>query len=313
MILCARSTFNSTPGRHKSVHAMCMESDIAGGNYEPFWVGFPLSDIHRCISPDILHQLYQGVLKHLIGWVQTVIGEEELDHRISPLPPACGVRHFKKGISTLAQVTGTERKHIARILLCCLVGKIDSEGVIACRSLLNFIHLAQYPFHDEETLGYLQTELDTWHQYRSYFLQTAIQENFNIPKFHSLLHYVNAIRWLGTTDNYNTELFECLHIDFAKEGWRASNKCDHFPQMVKWLSRQEKVASYDFYRSWLDGTQRDDDDDDNEEEGDELQEKSEDIAVEVARKKCPQDYSPQVIKGRMILSKHPAEPKKSLG
>lgn len=97
-ILHARSTFNSKNGRHKSVHAICMDSDIAGGNYEPFWVGFPLVDIHRCIAPDILHQLYQGVLKHLIEWVQTVVGEDELDQRVCALPPAHGVRHFKNGI-----------------------------------------------------------------------------------------------------------------------------------------------------------------------------------------------------------------------
>ncbi|KIK49783.1 hypothetical protein GYMLUDRAFT_106209, partial [Collybiopsis luxurians FD-317 M1] len=50
------------------VHALCMESDVAGGKYDPFWVGFPLVDINRCIAPDILHQLYQGVLKHLVSW-----------------------------------------------------------------------------------------------------------------------------------------------------------------------------------------------------------------------------------------------------
>lgn len=316
VILHARSTYNSAHGRHKSVHTMCMESDIAGGNYEPFWVGFPLADIHRCITPDILHQLYQGVLKHLIGWVQTVVGEEELDSRVSTLPPACGVRHFKNGISALAQVTGTERKHIARILLSCLVGKIESKGIVACRSLLNFIHLAQYPSHDEETLGYLQKELDTWHQCRSYFIQDGVREHFNIPKFHSLLHYADSIRWLGTTDNYNTELFERLHIDFAKEGWRASNKRDHFPQMVKWLSRQEKIASYDFYQSWLDEVQRNEVD--LEEARDELHESDPDpsraIEVEIVRRNVTAaNGATQILKGQLILSKHPAEAKKSLG
>jgi hypothetical protein len=157
-----------------TIYARCMESNVAGGRYEPFWVGFPLVDIHRSIAPDILHQLYQGVLKHLIWWVQEVMGEEELDARIRLLPPACGVRQFDKGISALSQVSGTERKHIARILLGCLVGKIDSRGITACRSLLHFINLAQYPSHDQDTLGYMQEELDTWHKYRSYFIDNGI-------------------------------------------------------------------------------------------------------------------------------------------
>ncbi|KAF5344499.1 hypothetical protein D9757_015048 [Collybiopsis confluens] len=232
------------------IHSLTMEEDVAGGNFDPFWVGFPLTDIHRCISPDVLHQLYLGVLKHLLYWVQELVGEAELDKRIQALPVSFGVRHFGKGISSLAQASGTEYKHIARILLACLVGKVNAKGLTAIRSLLSFIQLAQYPSHDQETLNYMKTDLDTWHKNRSYFIQEGLREDFNIPKFHSMLHYIDSIRWLGTTDNYNTEYFERLHIDFAKEGWRASNKRDHFPQMIKWLSRREKVASFDFYQSW---------------------------------------------------------------
>ncbi|KIK69409.1 hypothetical protein GYMLUDRAFT_152286, partial [Collybiopsis luxurians FD-317 M1] len=158
------------------------------------------------------------------------------------LPPASGVHNFRNGISGLSQVSSTEWKHISRILLSCLVGKIDPRGIIACQSILHFIHLAQYSSHDKKTLSYMQQELETWNKNCNFFIQNGVQDDFNIPKFHSLQHYIDSIHWLGATDNYNTEMFECLHIDFAKEGWRASNKCDHFPQMVKWLARQEKIA-----------------------------------------------------------------------
>jgi hypothetical protein len=55
------------------------------------------------------------------------------------------------------------------------------------------------------------------------------QDDLNIPKFHSLDHYIQSIKLLGTTDNYNMEAFEHLHIDFAKEGWWASNTHNAFP------------------------------------------------------------------------------------
>ncbi|KAJ3765101.1 hypothetical protein FB446DRAFT_655722 [Lentinula raphanica] len=227
-----------------------MEDNIVGGNYEPFWAGFPLTDINRCMAPDVLHQLYQGVFKHLVTWVQKVVGEEELDERIKRLPPAPGVRHFPKGISNLAQVSGTERKHVSRILLACLNGKMDPRGITACRSILHFIQLAQYTSHDKETLQYMKNELSTWHQNRQYFIDEGVRPHFDIPKFHSLLHYVDSIRWIGSTDNSNTEAFERLHIDLAKEGWRASNKRDYFPQMISFISRREKVSAFDFHKSW---------------------------------------------------------------
>jgi hypothetical protein len=54
----------------------------------------------------------------------------------------------------------------------------------------------------------LENALNLFHQHRDYFLQVGMRENFNIPKFHSLLHYVDSIKGFGTTNNYNTEMFE---------------------------------------------------------------------------------------------------------
>lgn len=85
--------------RATKVHSICMEDDVAGGTFKPFWMDFPLCEIHGTISPDVLHQLYQGVLKHFICWIQSAMTEEEFDIRLHSLPPSFGVRHFAGGIS----------------------------------------------------------------------------------------------------------------------------------------------------------------------------------------------------------------------
>ncbi|KAF9037930.1 hypothetical protein BJ165DRAFT_1416773 [Panaeolus papilionaceus] len=182
-----------------------MEKDVSAQVETPFWKDLPLCEIHRAITPDILHQLYQGVFKHLISWCLK-ISPTVLDQRIAMLPPSFGVRHFKSGFSILSQITGTERKNMAKVLLGCLVGIIPRDGLAAITD---------------------------------YFIRLGCREHFNIPKFHSLLHYVESIKTFGTTDNYNTEMFERLHIDYAKNGWRASNKRNAFPQMIQYLTRQE--------------------------------------------------------------------------
>jgi Plavaka transposase/Domain of unknown function (DUF6830) len=232
-------------------HSYCMSKDVAGNVYQPFWDGFPLCDIHRSITPDVLHQLYQGVFKHLVNWCQRILTPQELDRRIRALPPGYGLRPFKNGIFAMSQISGTERKNMAKILLGCLVGCMPAQGIAAVTALLDFIYLAQYPAHDPVTLEYLQDALDRFHENREYFIITGVRQSFNIPKFHSLLHYIEAIELFGTTDNYNTEMFERLHIDFAKHGWRASNQRDEFPQMIRWLSRQEKVTSFEFHQKSL--------------------------------------------------------------
>lgn len=93
--------------------------------------------------------------------------------------------------------------------------------------------------------------LKTWHASKDSFIQMGVHNDLNTPKFHSLQHYIESIRFFGTTDNYNTEMFERLHIDFAKKGWRASNKRDEFPQMTRWLSRQENIHSFNRELSWI--------------------------------------------------------------
>ncbi|KAJ7724699.1 hypothetical protein B0H14DRAFT_3169741 [Mycena olivaceomarginata] len=101
------------------------------------------------------------------------------------------------------------------------------------------------------TLSSMRSALAVYHADRDYFITATVREDLNIPKFHSLLHYVESIEFFGTTDNYNTEMFKHLHIDFAKNGWRASNRRDEFPQMITWLGRQKKISLFSAYLAWL--------------------------------------------------------------
>lgn len=231
----------TSAGSHNTFHDACMAQDVAGGVYVPFWKNLPFTDIHKCVTPDILHQIYQGIFKHIVAWCQIIVPSKELDARISRLPFGQGLRWFKNGISDLSQVSGSERKNMAKILLGCVHDLLPPEGVNAVRYLLDFIYLAQYSTHNTETLSSLTDALNNFHKNKDYFIKIGIHPDLHIPKLHSLSHYVESIELFGTTDNYNTEMFERLHIDFAKLGWRSSNQRDEFPQMIRWLSRQEKI------------------------------------------------------------------------
>jgi len=45
----------------------------------PFWATLPLADIFISITPDILHQMLQGVMKHLIGWLTNIFGPSAIN------------------------------------------------------------------------------------------------------------------------------------------------------------------------------------------------------------------------------------------
>ena len=92
-----------------------------------------------------------------------MITEQEMDRQLHLLPPAYGVHHFKNGISALSQISGQERKDMAKVLLGCLVDtEIPTAVLRSTKALLDFIYLAQYPSHDNTTLGYMEDALNAF-------------------------------------------------------------------------------------------------------------------------------------------------------
>lgn len=87
----------------------------------PFWQNLPHCHIFRCITPDILHQLYQGMIKYLVAWLKSAYSKAELDARCCKLSPNHQVRYFFKGITHLNRLTDKEHNDIARILLGLII------------------------------------------------------------------------------------------------------------------------------------------------------------------------------------------------
>ena len=117
-----------------------------------------------------------------------------------------------------------DHKQLQRVFVTALVGTTPNSDVIwASRALLDFIYLAQYHSHTDMTLQALQDALNDFHALKDVFVGLGCRQHFNIPKLHSLIHYVKSIRLFGSLNGFNTENLERLHIDYAKKAYAVTN------------------------------------------------------------------------------------------
>jgi hypothetical protein len=248
-------TYLLADGNVTTFHHACHNAGLKP-IFHPFWETFPLADIFVSITPDILHQMLQGMVKHLIRWLIGIFGPTAIDARCKAIPPNHNIMLFTKGIASLSRVSGQEHKKMCSILLGLIInlpvpGGWDSSRIVrAVRALLDFLFIAQFQSHTSQTIYHLQQSLSTFHENKAVFSDIGVRQHFNLPKLHSLLHYAASIRLFGTTDNYNTEQSERLHIDLAKDAYRATNHKDEYSQMTIWLERREKVQQHAVFLDW---------------------------------------------------------------
>ncbi|KAJ6458500.1 hypothetical protein C8R45DRAFT_757736, partial [Mycena sanguinolenta] len=120
----------------------------------------------------------------------------------------------------------------------------------AIRGALDFLYLSQYPPHSSETLSLLNKAQEMFHANKEIFIDLGIRADFNFPKLHNLCHYLMTIKLFGTTDNYNTEYTEHLHIDLVKDAYHPTNRKDEYTQMTLWLEQKEKILQHKKFLLW---------------------------------------------------------------
>ncbi len=230
---------------------------------ERLWPGF---DRYRIVAPDMLHQLHLSLFKHyLIPWIMELLKQsnkerpvhvklsltDEFDRRLAAIPRFQGLRALPDGrFSALSQLTGKEYRKIAKIFIPAVAPLLihHPKHLEAIRAGIDFMMLASYESHTESTISYLQKALLKFDKLKWVFKEQRLGCNgqeighFNIPKLHSLTHYLSWIKEMGTLDGVNTSLTETLHKG-VKEAYRSSNKVDYVAQMCFWDDRRLSVET----------------------------------------------------------------------
>jgi len=129
--------------------------------------------------------------------------------------------------------------------------------VQAIRAFLEFCYIARRDIHDTDTLKALDDSLQRFHHHREIFRLSGVRDSFNLPRQHSLVHYVKLIRAFGAPNGLCSSITESKHIKAVKELWRRSNRFEALRQILLTNQRLDKLAAarVDFAeRGMLQGT-----------------------------------------------------------
>ena len=92
-------------------------------------------------------------------------------------------------------MTGTEHDQISRFLLGLIIdirlpnNMSPVHLLCAVRGILDFLYLARYPVHTNETLDLLDAALKRFHDNKDIFIDLGVRADFNFPKAHFTGHY----------------------------------------------------------------------------------------------------------------------------
>jgi hypothetical protein len=160
-------------------HLVCHEAGLKPISC-PFRANLSFSDIFISVTPDILHQLLQGMMKHVIKWIIKIYGSAAINLWCKAIPPYHKTPLFMKGITMLSWVSGQEHKWMCAIILGLIIdlplpGTLNSSRMVkAVCMVLNFLYLAQYTSHTNETLHQLQDSLAKFHNNKVIFINLSV-------------------------------------------------------------------------------------------------------------------------------------------
>lgn len=113
-------------------------------------------------------------------------------------------------------------------------------------SFLEFCYLVRRSVLSETSLREIETALADYHVHRDIFVHAGVRPAdgpFNLPRQHSMKHYVHLIRQFGAPNGLCSSITESKHIKVIKGPYRRSNRHNEMGQMLTTNQRLDKLTA----------------------------------------------------------------------
>ena len=144
-------------------------------------LGLDISMLHK---PDLLHGIYLGMVKHILGLLEGFLKKHKRSARFDEawvqLKPYPGFYPFHLSYSQTSHWMGKEMRNAVKVLCAVLAVALHEPATAAekaaftnvqecTKAFIDFVHLAQYPSHNDETLDLMEDFLRTFHKTKEVF------------------------------------------------------------------------------------------------------------------------------------------------
>ncbi|KAF8813777.1 hypothetical protein BYT27DRAFT_7268504 [Phlegmacium glaucopus] len=213
----------------------------------PFTYDFPQANIHKILTPDLLHQLIKGTFKdHLVTWVGDYLalkhGEahadlilDDIDQRIAAMPLFPHLRCFPHG-HQFKQWMGDNSKALMKVYVSAICGHVPNEIIMAISAFVDVCYLTRRSDISESTLKTFNNTLTKFYTYCEIFKTTGVWPNgFSLPRQHSLSHYHHLIQEFGALNGVCSSITESHHITAVKkpcDKYSNTNRYEALGQML---------------------------------------------------------------------------------
>jgi hypothetical protein len=130
-----------------------------------------------------------------------------------------------------------------QVYLSAIAGHVPAEMVQCISAFMEACYIVRQNAITNTDLQRFEAELKRFHRLRNIFISTGVRKNFSLPRQHALVHYLTGIPMFGAPNGLCSSITESKHIKAVKEPWRRSSRFKALPQMLRTLTRLDKLSA----------------------------------------------------------------------
>ena len=220
-------------------------------------------NVHTSMMMNFLHQLKKKLFMNLINWIKKLIKNvvstlkvfskqtltqkkiinikiaTQLNYRFKSISSVIELRLFSN-FNKIKQWIESEQNVIMHqfiVVIISLFISYASNAILCARAMLNFVMLATYCFHDDDTLSYMHHARYRLNLFKNVFvtyrsINKKDENHFNYSKFHFITHFENMIRQYDNVDCFDTKHTKILHKLLIKHYYDLTNKVSDYMNQI---------------------------------------------------------------------------------